>query len=242
MGNANRIFEVKKPSPTSPFKYVGVEIEFFCPVEEDQVAEAFRQANLDRYVTLKGDGSITPTGDCTGYEIAVLTLQHKYKSILQKVCSVLSLLNAQVNTSCGLHVHIDCRKRNVREVYTRMYGVQNLLYALMPQSRRDNTYCLKAEHAFFDDQVNVSSRYRGINLQAFLKFHTLEIRMHAGTTQASKIINWVELLLAVSDAKVMGRCKTVEELQSYLKLDKDLVSYFKARYTKFNETEESINV
>jgi len=64
---------------------------------------------------------------------------------IQKVCAVLAAKGAKVNSSCGLHVHVDARDmevlnlRNALKLYVEREEQINLV---MPATRRDNSYCV----------------------------------------------------------------------------------------------------
>lgn len=83
--------------------------------------------------------------------------------------------------------------------FLKMY--EDAFYATQPQSRRSNTYCTKLPHGLLSvmgDEQSVgstgiyNSRYHFANLQNLSEGH-IEIRLHAGTTNPRKILEWANL-------------------------------------------------
>ena len=73
-----------------------------------EVARLIKNAGI-KGCHVKSDGSIeTPdNSEYFGLEIAILTSDFKN---LEKLCKFLKDYDAQINSSCGLHVHLDARK------------------------------------------------------------------------------------------------------------------------------------
>ncbi len=142
---------------------------------------------------------------------------------IRKVCAVLDDLNAKVNRSCGLHVHLNARDlslkaiKNICKIY---YSEEKGIDAWMAPSRRRGQWCqslhdLTPVYADFYgviDNANTDSirrlqaflntRYRKVNLMSYDRHGTVEFRQHQGTMNADKIINWVRFLqLLVEKAK-----------------------------------------
>lgn len=229
----DKVFKDKKPMSAS--NHVGVEIEFFTSDEygNDDIAEKFAEVGLNDNVTLKSDGSIDASRDCTGHEIAIIASEDKIADVVTKVCDVLNTFGAEVNSSCGLHVHIDARGRDPYNTYKRLVMAQKWLFKLVPGSRRDNRYA-RVVPAKVNNLEAITDRYFAVNSQAYKKYKTIEVRLHSGTVDAKKINHWIELLLAIV-AKPIARSRS-SSLSAWLKslfVSADTMAYYIERAKKF---------
>ena len=134
---------------------------------------------------------------------------------VRTVAQALADAGATANRSCGLHVHVDAHGMtldNLRSIVTRYAAHEAEIDSFMPRSRRgdENFYCaslhnLVSSRAFREaDTVEKlvraqRSRYHKVNLHSYLRYGTVEFRQHSGTVQATKICNWLCLLLAFVD-------------------------------------------
>lgn len=251
-------------SPKSITKHIGIEIEFCSPINRDKLGDMLHQAQLNAYVTLKDDGSIEPEpaeechGDCRdncecgedgcfcecdcrdyAHELCVLAPQKKLATIIRRVCDVLRQARAYVNQSCGLHVHIDMRDRAVIRAYRNLYRAQDLLFSLVPRRRRNNSYCRRQDEGSLFYAAR-GERYRAINPTAITEHESIEIRLHPGTTNAKKILRWVNLLVLISDSRKINRViTTLDELAQCVRLSADLSEYLKTRWAKFNTSQHA---
>jgi len=132
---------------------------------------------------------------------------------VKKVCLALNRAGAKINTSCGFHVHFganDLNVQNFRNLFQSYLELENKIDEIMPESRRGsrNTYCkslasiassksaalTKIKNAqTINDMSNAFnlSRYFKLNIQSFQRHGTVEFRHHSGTTQFSKVKNWI---------------------------------------------------
>lgn len=172
----------------------------------------------------------------TGVEFTVL-FQLNNPSNLKKLTDMLKSLNAFVNTSCGLHVHLDCRDivDNTRALNlraTRLVNALPVLINMVPSSRRHNTYC-----QYGKNKLNSRGRYYMINMTSFERHKTIEVRLHSGTTDYDKIINWANLLFLITREKKFNRTEAVSYSlfsETLTNADTKLMSYVKSRIAKFN--------
>lgn len=196
-----------------------------------EVAKLIKNAGI-KGCHVKSDGSIeTPdNSDYFGVEIAVLTTDFKN---LEKLCALLKSLGAQINASCGLHVHLDARKMVDDKNQLSATSLANLnnsqlvLFRMLPKSRSTSSFCKKG--------YSYSNRYSAINLTSLSKFNTVEIRMHSGTIDFTKIVNWAMILRSIffHDVKSETEFTSVTELCKFFGLDKDLKKYMLSRQNKF---------
>jgi hypothetical protein len=139
----------------------------------------------------------------------------------------------------------------------KKYGTDNrgkLLIKRIPQKEIENI-CKKVWNAKYKRSVPNwkrgkynQSRYTGFNLHSLYYRGTIELRHHSGTINAQKIINWINLNLAILDyaskrfnekelMELMNQKSFVRKLQGFydlLRLGKPLRSYITQRVKKFN--------
>lgn len=154
---------------------------------------------------------------------------------LKTVCDVLKQVGAKVNTSCGLHVHVNGRDFNnsltkVKNLARMWFKYETCFDQIVAPSRRGN--CMtKSNLALHGGSVDASfkeiskatrlsqvmiatnefadsctGRYRKLNLCALLRHGTVEFRQHGGTIDYEKISNWVELLTDFADEAAAAVC------------------------------------
>lgn len=169
-----------------------------------------------------------------GHEICILAAETEYASVIRRVCSVLNALDAEVNKSCGLHVHLDVRERDQERVYNNLAIAYPVLASMVPEQRRTNTYCRGPVSTDLDEQLGEEDRYWAINPAAIETHSTIEVRLHSGTVNAVKINNWVRLLVKIADAKYINMpINSLVQLKRQVKLNARLVEYVNKRIEKF---------
>jgi len=149
---------------------------------------------------------------------------------------VLAEIDAKVNNTCGLHVHVGVapsidnapffqRLVNIMYVHDRHFN------SIVAPSRRANMFCraVPADRKMRVDQLTTvgqiintmattsNDRFWKLNLASYSRHHTVEVRQHQGTVEAEKIMNWVRLCAAVVIAAAKGKTiTTVENLEGFL--------------------------
>jgi Putative amidoligase enzyme len=194
----------------------GVEIEVTRLISQDAIAQALQAAGIAaevenyNYIT-QTHWKVITDGSC-GYEIVSPILSgEKGIAELRKVCEALTQAGCKVNKNCGLHVHLGADflgVARVRNFVKRYIANEANLDAIQPKARRGsaNPFCLPTSETMrthlidncltIDDMRQLQhSRYSKVNLQSYRKYGTIEIRHHAGTTDATKITNWVRFLI-----------------------------------------------
>lgn len=203
-----------------------------CGGQEDYIdafIEKIKENNIPN-VHVSEDGSLYNDGEgYFGIEVKVLT-QYKDMSNLKQICELLNECGAMVDSTCGLHVHLDMR--NTRDE-TRNRLVKNLVNALpllklmMPNSRLNNQYCREG--------TSNTARHVMVNRQALSKFGTIEMRLHSGSTSYEKISEWCNILMSIKKARKVIECKTnFKDFVTSFKLKKKTINYMKQRISKFN--------
>ncbi|MBQ8835565.1 MAG: amidoligase family protein, partial [Oscillospiraceae bacterium] len=96
----------------------------------------------------------------TSYRVEVVSPICKYEDIplVQEVVRQLRHNGAKVNSSCGIHIHVDASRHSpqtLRNIVNIMASKEDLLYkTLQVESWRELEYCKKADLRFLDE-VNV---------------------------------------------------------------------------------------
>jgi hypothetical protein len=245
----SRVVPTITASPLGLNRKFGVEIECYLPGGRNGTAAANVQRGLPTGWRLKGDGSLG-TGGCE-----IVSPPIKGEQGLTALKTVLDLLTengATVNRSCGLHVHHDASDigRNGLVAFARTWAAnQGLIDFLVSPSRRGgaNFYCkplttneLTRLGTWADGGTGLpTERYRTVNLHAFSKYGTVEIRQHQGTLSFRKIEGWIKLVQGLLDA-VCGRNTNLPaagNLQGLFRaagVDEDTAAYFLGRALQFN--------
>lgn len=195
---------------------IGVEIECFN-IDRNEIKAAIERRGLQAHVSgynhqdsktsykLGSDSSIDGDNSCE-----VVSPILKSLDSLKTVCEVINEAGAQVNRSCGLHVHFGASKFTVKQ-YQRIImnyaAIEPIIDSFMPNSRRNNGFCKSlrqvAERLRGRDCDTIqdmqlygfdNNRYFKVNAMAYNSHKTIEFRQHNGTTNFEKIRNWVEFL------------------------------------------------
>jgi hypothetical protein len=196
----------KKPTD-SKANYVGIEIEFIYRGDYEMLKKLLIKEKLHRFVDLTSDGSLRACYSQNGYstlEMRVICKSNEVVSVMQRLDKVFNnpKVDAYTNRSCGLHVHLDMRNRDVAKVYKNLVRVQNLLRGSQPIGRITNQHC----QANTDDTADFAAKAEGragrywvVNPASYSKHKTLEVRIHEGTTDGQNITDWVAFLEAIAN-------------------------------------------
>jgi hypothetical protein len=220
----------KEKSPESEDHHVGIEIEFFSRIIEGQLIEELKARKFDNFVQLQRDDSILAPEGFYAYELSLLGKEENIYRLVREVCKVLKKLKAQVNDSCGLHVHLDMRNRNATEAFDALIAFQNTLFKMIPSSRRDNEFCKRNGNESLDESIELTDRNLGINAFSYLERQTIEVRMHEGSINQREINDWVYLLVSIINLRQVPASsppKGLKNLSSYL------IKYINKRTKKF---------
>lgn len=150
------------------------------------------------------DGSICGSDSCE----VVSPILNNLNS-LKKVCKVINEAGAQVNRSCGLHVHFGAESFTIAQwvrIIRNYAALESIIDSFMPASRRNNNnnYCksIVARAQLVDNAASMydiyevfsHDRYYKLNVMAFRGHKTIEFRHHSGTTDFTKIEAWINFL------------------------------------------------
>lgn len=269
MSVKNLLYESKVPSTRK--NCVGVEIEFLIPGNQrEKLKQLLLEEKLQWNVHLGTDGSVhddtfvpkteffrVGTGRNSfwttrvineherprGCEMRLLATEKEMPELINKVCDIIKKCKGYVNKTCGLHVHIDMRNRDINTIYNNFYAIQSIMFNMQPKSRRDNEYCeylsrekmknvnADLKNALRNDDDDFGERHYSINKMAYARHGTLEVRLHEGTIDAVDIRRWVYFLIKFSDLPVK-LTKKINNLDG-LDLPDKIKEYVNDRIKKF---------
>lgn len=215
--------------PATKDNYLGIEIEFIADIDIEAAKEELIAANLDSHCELDIDGSVRwddtdssilpPSVNedydyiWEGFELRVLCKETELFSLLPKIKKFFINIGADVNKTCGLHVHLDMRNRDLKLMYSKLIAAQDEMFQIVSAHRKANEFCIRNKvpnnsyNKFMNevtegrDSSNVILQRYAINLLAYLKYKTIEIRAHEGTINTMEIYNWCSYLLSIIGAK-----------------------------------------
>jgi hypothetical protein len=198
------------------------------------------------------DGSVEGSN---GFELVSPVLRG-YEGLedLARACRALNNCGAQVNNSCGLHVHLgaqDLTVEQMRQLFRNYLVLETSIDKLVPAGRRGsaNFYCKSLQRArtmaAAEQQIlaattaeqlstaaNGGCRYHKVNFQSYRRQGTIEFRQHSGTTNFEKISFWVKFLANLVDyskARLVTPNLPVAEFATFNQ--RDIATYYTRRAT-----------
>ena len=215
----------------------GVEIECYNVVRSELIetatasglqirSEGYNHTDNRHYYKIVSDSSLC--GENTNEVVSPILKGKKGLLSLAILCGSLNTIEAKVNRSCGLHVHIGAEKMS-DEHYCRLVRnyqkIEKAIDSFMPTSRRANNsrWCHTLQGIDFSScetkedilAAMCYDRYYKVNAVAYSRHKTVEFRQHSGTTDYDKISNWVMFLARLveySFKNECNECSTIEEL------------------------------
>lgn len=195
---------------------LGIEIEAYNCTRE-KLASELRSAGIDVAIegynhTTRNHWKLVTDSSLTGnntFELVSPVLEGEAGlKELEKVCWVLEFCDVKVNDSCGLHIHMDAADFDLqtwKNLALSYKHLERVIDSFMPQSRRQNYYCkglssisasdIQAAQSIYDLRAAFgNNRYRKVNLEAYARHRTVEFRQHSGTTNFTKMENWIRFL------------------------------------------------
>lgn len=250
-----------KPFPTNSIGlWRSIEFELIFKSKEafEEFKHAARLEGVAEAVTIHEDKSIK-----TNHHLGIDNLQGITSELIfsyrageednvRKFCKALKG-RAYVNRSCGTHFHLDMRQydeEKVTEFGNRVAMAVPALRLLLPKDRRENKFCQTVINTTKTECINCHKlscnchvqphKYAFINLAAWNKHKTMEIRGHSGTLNAEKILNWIKLVETIMLAPMEPAPVTnIEQLIKNYKLDDKLAAYVRDRAQTFEEVRDS---
>lgn len=233
----------------------GVEIEAYNIVRNDLIekgtrkglavrSEGYNHTDNQHYFKIVSDGSLE--GVNSNEVVSPILQGNDGLNSLKRLCEALNEIDAKVNRSCGLHVHIgaanmtDAHYIRIIRNYQRL---EALIDSFMPLSRRanNNGFCHSLQGFDFsrctskrDVYDMMNSRYYKINSHAYIRHQTIEFRQHSGTTDYTKISMWIQFLAALikySEKNEITTCNSIDEIPF---LNAEQKAYFNNRRASLN--------
>lgn len=233
------MFEKKKPKTYR--KYVGVEIEFCAKIDKVELGKKLLKQGILNYIEWHRDDSLRPIDSETGHEICVLAPEGRVLSVLRKICKVLKDIDAKTkDRRCGLHVHLDCRKRNRDVLYNNLVACQKWFMLMSDPKRRNGEFCKKVNSKIFPKNFKGDrfERYKTVNAASYFRHKTIEVRTHEGTINVDDIVNWVSLLTKVANHEgiIRNSFQSIRKMKETIGLNDKMENYIRDRvnYWKIN--------
>ena len=202
-----------------------------------------RQWNLVRDQSIDRRNSRGYT-DRHEYSVEMVTPICKYDDIttIQEIVRKLRSAGAKVNDSCGIHVHVDASKhdvRTLRNLVNIMASKEDLLYKALDVEVERERYCKKVDMNFLEklnkkkpkemrDLEDIwyegygynrhahynNSRYRALNLHSVFTKGTVEFRLFNSTLHAGEVKSYIQLCLAINNQALTQKSASRAKTQS----------------------------
>jgi hypothetical protein len=224
MGVDRYLRDHQDKEPATGIQYIGIEIECYSKMSRVALQKLFFKYDLEEFVMIGNDSTIRPpnTGETEDwfhtFELRLLIPQSDLRVTLKRFGRIFRMARLKSNESCGLHVHLDMRQRNVDECYTKLRRFQDALFAIVNKDRWNNSYCRQNPN---DDRAH----HMGINREAFDEHETIEVRMHHGCVDTNQIEKWVRLLVNVISKKHVPQVRSKKDALKWKGLNKKLRHY-----------------
>lgn len=207
--------------------------------------EGYNHNDNDRYYKLVSDCSINGVNpiECVS---PVLHGDNNGFDSLKACCASLNAIDAKVNRSTGLHVHVggNITEKQYCNTFANYYLLENVIDTFMSPSRRDNRYAssligscsgvLTARTFEGVREAMHNNRYFKINCMSWGRHHTIEFRQHQGTTDYNKISYWARFCIKLVHWSAENRLtETVRSINDIPFLNDDEKSYFMDRANTF---------
>tara|TARA_R110000796_G_scaffold24207_1_gene69133 strand:- start:8042 stop:9334 length:1293 start_codon:yes stop_codon:yes gene_type:complete len=207
-------------------RLVGLEVETitkewnYWDCEDTNHPETFRPVH---------DGSIDRGEGGSGVEW-VMRNPSNGDELYNRIANLTEYLSSDfdVNRSCGLHVHVDardCEWKQLKHILLLGKAVQDVIYKMLPPSRDNGRWCrripmsrsdilaIESNDEFIDAWYNSwgvdpsmekynDSRYCGMNMHSRIINGSVEFRYHSGTINQDKILNWTKICTAIVDTGI----------------------------------------
>jgi hypothetical protein len=202
-----------------------------------------RQWNLVRDQSIDRHNSRGRT-DRHEYSVEMVSPICKYDDIttIQEIVRKLRAAGAKVNDSCGIHVHVDASKHDVktlRNLVNIMASKEDLLYKALDVEVERERYCKKVDAKFLEELNKKrpkqmaelediwydgygynrhahynNSRYRALNLHSVFSKGTIEFRLFNSTLHAGEVKSYIQLCLAISHQGLVQKSASRARTQS----------------------------
>ncbi len=148
--------------------------------------------SLPPEVGIATDGSVTANdGRAYGFELQTPRLSGKRgEELVQRMCAAVRSVEAQVNESCGMHVHIDGKglipldRKEYPAALVQLWKAylvfEDVLMSLVPYSRRNNDFCRRLSEAFQINELDTIENMVEVEKMWYKARTTADIRSAKG--------------------------------------------------------------
>lgn len=207
-------------------------------------SEGYNHTDNQHYFKIVSDGSLE--GVNSNEVVSPILQGNDGLNSLKRLCEALNEIDAKVNRSCGLHVHIGAANMtdaHYIRIIRNYQKIEAIIDSFMPLSRRanNNGFCRSLQGFDFsrcttkrDVYDLMNSRYYKINGHAYFRHQTIEFRQHSGTTDYTKISMWIQFLAALvkySEKNEITSCNSIDEIPF---LNAEQKAYFNNRRASLN--------
>ena len=206
--------------------------------------EGYNHNDNDRYYKFVSDASIHGPNpiECVS---PILKDEEDGHNSLKKCLQVLNEAHAQVNSSCGLHVHVGVAEYTDEEyinIFKNYQMLEALIDSFMAPSRRGECQWARSLQRFDFNRCTtkesvrytMSSRYFKVNPESYRRHGTVEFRQHQGTVNYNKIDKWVNFCLKLVDwSKNNTFTAPVTNIDKIPFLNDEEKRFFKSRQREF---------
>jgi hypothetical protein len=172
--------------------------------------ESYNHRDSDTAWKVVPDGSVFGGGELVSPRLS----GDAGREAVRLACEALQSTGARVSTATGTHVHHDARDMDlaaVKRFAMLWHDAQNVIDAMVAPSRRgyrsytaplDGNDMSVIQNARTMRDLGRAARMRSLNVTAYSRHQTMEIRQHQGTLNARKILAWVSFGQAMFEAAV----------------------------------------
>lgn len=165
------------------------EIEALSP-SIDHAQQLYK--GLPAEVGIATDGSVTANdGRAYGFELQTPRLAGKRgEELVRRMCAATKEVEAHVNESCGMHVHIDGKglmpqdrkeyPAAIIQLWKAYLVFEGVLMSLVPYSRRNNDFCRRLSEAFQINELDTIENMFDVEKMWYKARTTQDIRQAKG--------------------------------------------------------------
>lgn len=248
---SDRGFYIEEPS----FSEIRSERRFGIEIETSACPE---------HITIRDETvfGCKPDGSVDGMEfVSPVLYGDEGLNEVRKICELGRRLNWQVDSACGLHLHVDLSNEtaeNCFKVAHAYHYTYDFWTSFISNARKQNYYCAKhyyqdTDLAGFSDfmewaySANGGERYIWCNWQSYTRHKTVELRHHSATLNGTKICNWVkahtrfidsvvskpraEIIQTLSGGSVYDQFQVISDWWN----DSELSNFYKERAANFRK-------
>lgn len=195
-----------------------------------------------RHWIVEYDSSVTTQG---GEQCEFVTPKCTYADIekIQECIRALRKAGAKVNSSCGMHVHIDGANHTAKTLKNLVFtfrAKEDLIFKAVDPSRKNNRYCKPINDDLIDNIKKIkklddtsmkdtwyttygggytnmhyhNSRYHALNLHSLWYRGTVEFRLFKSTLHAGEVRAYLNLCLAMSAAAINAKRASADVLDN----------------------------